>query len=336
MQQVTLGNSSVRCSVLGFGCVKLTVQNTRAEALRTLECAFEQGITHFDVARLYGFGQAEGILGEFLRGKRERVTVTTKFGLRPRESIAKHRRLIGIARQVLRRIPFLEKRIKRRLGAAVARGIFTPQEAAASLDISLRELGTDHVDVFLMHEATPADVAQADLLAHLQEEVTRGRIRAFGLGSEAAKLGTDLAAIPPACQVLQFDSSALAPRVKAMRNTEGRGLITFGVMSPLGPLMEYVRREPAQLRALSDQAQLDLSSPAVLAGLLIDDAVGANPTGVSLVATVNVAHLADNVLAASRQAFTDAQRAILRELVRRTTAAGTTHANGTAALGAPA
>jgi D-threo-aldose 1-dehydrogenase len=317
MRSVTLGGSPVRCSTLGFGCVKLTVQNNRAEAVRTLERAYNMGITHFDVARLYGFGQAEGILGEFLRGKRDRVTVTTKFGLRPSESIAKHRRLISIARQVLRRIPFLERQVKRRLGTAVSRGIFTPQEAAASLDISLRELGTDYVDIFLMHEATPADAAQTDLLAHLEMETKRGRIRAFGLGSAAQKLGTDLSAIPAPCAVLQFDSTALAPFVQSMHHTEGRGLITFGIMTPLKPLLDLARRDPAAVRTLSNQAQLDLSNPSVLAALLIDHAILSNPTGVSLVATVDASHLADNVRTAAGSSFSEIQRNALRELVRR-------------------
>jgi aryl-alcohol dehydrogenase-like predicted oxidoreductase len=48
-----------------------------------LERAFALGITHFDVARAYGFGRAEGILGKFLRGRRDQVTVATKLGLQP-------------------------------------------------------------------------------------------------------------------------------------------------------------------------------------------------------------------------------------------------------------
>ena len=131
MRIVELGGTSVRCSGAWFGCVRSTVPASRAEAVRTLEVALEQGITHFDVARLYGFGQAEGILGEFLRGKRDRVTVTTKFGLRPPQALSRHRRLIGLARQVLRQLPMAERLVKRGLAATPVHGTFTAQEASA-------------------------------------------------------------------------------------------------------------------------------------------------------------------------------------------------------------
>src|SRR5438045_1975491 len=80
MRRRTLGRTGLEVSTLGFGCAKLTF-NTREEALRVLETAYEEGITHYDVARVYGLGWAEGILGEFLKNKRDHVTVTTKFGL---------------------------------------------------------------------------------------------------------------------------------------------------------------------------------------------------------------------------------------------------------------
>jgi aryl-alcohol dehydrogenase-like predicted oxidoreductase len=323
MRSVLLGGSSVRCSALGFGCVKLTTQETRAAALRTLECALDHGITHFDVARLYGFGQVEGILGEFLRGKRDRVTVTTKFGLRPPESIAKHRRLISIARQVLRRVPAIERRIKRRLAPSVQSGIYTPEEAESSLQISLRELGTDYVDVFLLHEGTPAD-CQGELMGYLEEQVQRGRIRAYGLGSAASKLGSDLSLLPAGVGVAQFDSSALAPHVTQMRHAQGRGLITFGVMSPLRGLLDDARLHPGEIRKICDQAGLDLGDAEVFAGLLIDDAVRANPTGVTLVATVSEKHVAANVRAAGGDSFTEQQRQAFAELLRRVAPAAST------------
>ena len=46
-----------------------------------LGAAYDAGIRHFDVARSYGYGDAEGVVGEFLRGCSEQVTVTSKFGL---------------------------------------------------------------------------------------------------------------------------------------------------------------------------------------------------------------------------------------------------------------
>src|SRR6266404_3802067 len=104
MLRRTLGNTGLEVSVLGFGCARLTAQPRQA-ALSVLQAACAQGITHFDVARVYGLGWAEGILGEFLKGKRDRVTITTKFGLKPPGGLIKHRRMVYAAKSVLKGFP---------------------------------------------------------------------------------------------------------------------------------------------------------------------------------------------------------------------------------------
>lgn len=65
----------------GFGCVGLSSQSTLFNALNLLETAFDEGITHFDTAPIYGNGYSEKILGIFVKGKREKISITTKFGL---------------------------------------------------------------------------------------------------------------------------------------------------------------------------------------------------------------------------------------------------------------
>src|SRR6185503_14619010 len=56
---------------LGFGCASLMRVPSRREREALLGEAFEQGIRHFDVARMYGLGAAESELGRFARGRRE-------------------------------------------------------------------------------------------------------------------------------------------------------------------------------------------------------------------------------------------------------------------------
>src|SRR5262245_36527115 len=68
---------------LGFGCVALTTLANPRTARRLLEGVFELGLLHFDTAPIYGQGYSERLLGDFLRDKRERVSVATKFGLAP-------------------------------------------------------------------------------------------------------------------------------------------------------------------------------------------------------------------------------------------------------------
>ncbi len=77
---------------------------TGSGRLRLLETAFEHGIHHFDTAPLYGQGEAEGLLGRFARSRRDRLTITTKFGLLPQARPALLRPLLPVARVVNRRL----------------------------------------------------------------------------------------------------------------------------------------------------------------------------------------------------------------------------------------
>ena len=58
----------------------------RRQSLALLESAFEAGIRHFDTAPMYGYGEAESCLWEFLSKHPGEMTVTTKFGIPSRKS----------------------------------------------------------------------------------------------------------------------------------------------------------------------------------------------------------------------------------------------------------
>ena len=51
------------------------------ESLATMRAALESGISFFDTADLYGHGHNEELVGRFLKGKRERVILATKFAI---------------------------------------------------------------------------------------------------------------------------------------------------------------------------------------------------------------------------------------------------------------
>src|SRR5512147_3086322 len=98
--RVALGPIGIEISRLGFGGVRLTTLPSEADALRILEHAFSRGITHFDVAPIYGFGRAESILGKFLRGKRHLVTIATKAGTAPPPVLGRSHRAISLVKKV--------------------------------------------------------------------------------------------------------------------------------------------------------------------------------------------------------------------------------------------
>ena len=187
MERRKLGQTNIEVSALGFGCVQLTTYPQKKEAIATLEHAFASGITHFDVARLYGFGRAEGILAEFIRNKRDQITVATKFGFALPNSLASNPRLITLAKKILGPFPALLRHAKKRGSAAVKGGAFTPELAIESLETSLRELGTDYIDILFLHEATLNDATNQSLIDMLQQQIQKGTIRSVGVASDFEK-----------------------------------------------------------------------------------------------------------------------------------------------------
>ncbi|MEB3200190.1 MAG: aldo/keto reductase [Synechococcaceae cyanobacterium] len=92
-------------SRLGFGTAGIMgAALTGAGRLRLLETAWEAGIRHFDTAPLYGQGEAELLLGRFLRRRRDTVSLTSKFGLLPASHPWPMRPLIPLARVANRRL----------------------------------------------------------------------------------------------------------------------------------------------------------------------------------------------------------------------------------------
>ena len=133
-----------------------------------LECALDTGITHFDTAAYYGFGEAERLLGRALSGRRDRVTITTKFGIEPSGAV-KSRWVNLAARRVLKLAPFVKTLLRSKPDAGSNWGIFDPESAARSLERSLQALQTDYVDLFLLHEPSPDSAASEPLIRSAQQ-----------------------------------------------------------------------------------------------------------------------------------------------------------------------
>ena len=77
----TGGDGIADLSQIVFGCASVGGRVGPRASVRAMEFAFDQGVSGFDVARSYGYGDAERILGGFLRGKRDRCVVVSKAGI---------------------------------------------------------------------------------------------------------------------------------------------------------------------------------------------------------------------------------------------------------------
>src|SRR4026208_1660893 len=118
-----VGQTGLRVSVIGFGCWEISGTYgpiDEAHFIRAVHRAIDSGTNCFDTAEAYGMGISERALAKALGARRKDVTVVTKGGVGYPD--APH--------------PPDSPR----------RGRLT-----AALDNSLRNLGTDHVDVYLVH-----------------------------------------------------------------------------------------------------------------------------------------------------------------------------------------
>src|SRR5438552_14356890 len=150
MEYTTLGRTGLRVSVAGLGCggfsqLGLGTGKSEADAIAIIRAAVDHGVNLFDTAAAYG---TEPVLGKALRGvPRDQVVICTKapFGISDPDS--------------------------------------RPERAVAGLDRSLKELGTDYIDVYQLHGIAPRayDHALEVLAPALLREREKGKFRWLGI-----------------------------------------------------------------------------------------------------------------------------------------------------------
>ena len=155
MKQRQLGKNGPMVSALGLGCMGMsdfyTTGLDEKESLATLERALEIGVTMFDTADVYGPHTNEALLGRFLKGRRDKVFLATKFGI-VRDPANPH-----------------------------ARGTNGhPDYVRQSVEGSLKRLGTDVIDLYYQHRPDPT-VPVEDTFGALADLVREGKILYIGL-----------------------------------------------------------------------------------------------------------------------------------------------------------
>lgn len=146
----TLGHSDIEVPAVGIGCNAFGARVDEAGVRAIVDAALEEGVTFFDTADVYTFGESEMLLGRAIAGRRDDVVIATKFGM---DMEGRNGDDGG-----------------RRGSAAYVR---------TAVEASLRRLGVDHIDLYQLH--TPDRATDLDeTLAALHDLVDDGLVRAVG------------------------------------------------------------------------------------------------------------------------------------------------------------
>ena len=166
MNTRTLG-ADLTVSAVGLGCMGFShaygAPTEKNEAIRSIRAAYDLGYTMFDTAETYGTAadphENEKLVGEALADVRNSVQIVTKFGIRFDEtSTAVNKPLIPDSR---------------------------PETIRASVEGSLRRLGTDHIDLYFQHRVDPG--VEPEAVAQVMADLIReGKITHWGI-SEATE-----------------------------------------------------------------------------------------------------------------------------------------------------
>jgi len=174
-----------------------------AESLATLERALDLGVTLFDTADMYGSGHNEELLGRFLKDRRDRAVVATKFGIV---------RAPGEYRRTIRNDPEYVRR---------------------ACDASLGRLGIETIDLYYAHRVDPA-AAIEDTVGAMAELVTAGKVRHLGLSEvSAATLRRAHAVHPIAAVQSEYSLWTRDPERGVLAACRDLG-VAFVAYSPLG------------------------------------------------------------------------------------------------------
>ncbi|HEV7911009.1 MAG TPA: aldo/keto reductase [Methylocella sp.] len=287
-------------SALGFGCASLGSRVSEAQGLRALGLAFERGVTWYDVAPPYGDGEAEGILGKFLAGRRDRVAICTKFGI-PRPIVSPAIRLIRPwARAMARTFPQLRGgKLKAR--AAGSRDRLRAEQIESSVVESLRRLRTDYIDVLALHEPGPRDCASEAILRELLRMIEKGYMRCVAIAGapEAILAGARASELYKIAQLPDDPFMRTVAGVKgALAGDTSLFFVTHSVFGAHERLSHLLVGGGGRLGALA--SQLGYGPPFMASEMILDYAFAVNPEGVVLASMFTPAHIEMNCSRAAR------------------------------------
>lgn len=162
MMQREIGSSGLRASAIGLGTWAIGGWmwggTDEQQSIAAIQASIDEGVSLIDTAPAYGQGRAEEIVGQAIKGRRDKVVLATKCGLVWHTTKGTHF------------FDYDGKPVHRYLGA---------DSIVHEVEQSLKRLGTDHIDLYITHwqdRTTPI----SETMEALQKLKEQGKIRAIG------------------------------------------------------------------------------------------------------------------------------------------------------------
>ena len=207
MQIRELGHSGLKVSALGLGCMGMSEfygDTDDAESIATIHRALDLGITFLDTADVYGPFKNEVLVGQAIKGKRDKIVLATKFG------------------------------IVRDPGNPAKRGVSgKPDYVRSSCEASLRRLGVETIDLYYQHRVDPNTPIE-ETVGAMAELVKAGKVRYLGLSEASAQtLRRAVKTHPIAALQTEYSLWTRDPETEILATCRELG-IGFVAYSPLG------------------------------------------------------------------------------------------------------
>ena len=182
--------------------------------------------------------------------------------------------------------------------------------ARASVEMSLRKLDTDYIDILFLHDAAPQDVDDA-LIRFLEDLVEQGKVRAYGAAS-AVDHAIAIQQAWPSVSQRQFASNILRPAHLKLAG-DGRSSLLHSPFRDADRLVALVRSKTAEI------VHLDLAGIGAreIHQLMLGYLVATNPGGVTLCSMLGDGRVRENVTIVEQLAFSRQQIEGLAALVEK-------------------